>query len=43
MFLLREMIFEHPFYDNILFHTHVIFLLYISIILVFVQIPIFSL
>jgi len=41
----REMIFEQPFYDNFcdnfLSHTHIVFLLSLSIALVFVPILIF--
>jgi len=35
----REMIFEQTFFDNFLFHTHIVLLLSLSIALIFVLLP----
>jgi hypothetical protein len=44
---IREMVFEQPFFDNFcdnfLFHTHTVFLFYLSVALIFVSLPKFLL
>lgn len=41
IFVKREMMFEQLFCDNCFSHAHIVFLLFLSIDLIFVQIPIF--